>query len=717
MKQRNNAFDLLCGLCILRMVTLHVVCQTQMRQTPWWKETMAWTFFFMSFFFFKAGYFNKGITGKTIPYLRDRIQRLLTPYISWGIIGGIIAFCWLCLFPEGPANAIAALSKFRWLVGGLTFGNGPLWFLLSFFTTYVLMHFIERVRYLHWMVLLFPTIGYWLYLHGNPLWFYLSNVFCGTFFFYMGKAWHHVLDKLTRHTALSISLLLCTAFVMANIFLHSEYEMKMNLWLGDFWKVLLIMSLSLLGISGVLLSLPTPRVPLVNYVGEHSMVFFVMHYPIVLSYAYASILLGHNIKGSFPDLFIILILAFTLCFLAVPFVERVPWLSGRRAPSPSNIREGRRTADDSPLPEEGAGMRIYFYHTQDTERIVREWKEGVFPSHFLYGAIQLKDYGIDVVWHHQKHTYKRLRDMIVATWKVLSCRKPYDILYATHTLGIEPVILLRALRLYRHPIVVWHHQPIVKAKNPLREALERLFYQGIDHMIFFSRKLMQDSLLSDKADPKRMSMVHWGADLDYYDGLLQSLRQALSQDGDEKRAPSLVEAKVEAAFISTGKELRDFETLIKAFHETGLPLVLYAEKKRKAYFETLHPAKNIELHYGDRPIPHEIAQEVAKSRCVCICCQKSNYTVGLTTVVEALALGLPILCTRNPQMPMDIEAEGCGFWLEPGDVEGWKEKLRYIAHHTEEAKTMGRRGRALAEQLYNVRQCGKEVANILMNYE
>ena len=342
-------------------------------------------------------------------------------------------------------------------------------------------------------------------------------------------------------------------------------------------------------------------------------------------------------------------------------------------------------------------MTVYFYHTQDTERIVQEWKQGTFPSHFLYGALQLEDYGINVVWHHQKHTYKRLRDMLVATWKVLSCHKSYDVLYATHSLGIEPIILLRALGLYRHPIVVWHHQPIVKAKNPLREAFARLFYRGIDHMIFFSEKLIQDSLLSKKADSKRMSMVHWGADLDYY-------------------SPLLASPKGERSFISTGKELRDFETLIQAFHETELPLTLFVEKKRQSYFESLLAGKkNIEVHYGNRPIPHEIAQYVAQSKCVCICCQKSNYTVGLTTVVEALALGLPILCTRNPQMPMDIEAEGCGFWLEPKDVEGWKEKLRYIANHPEEAKAMGKRSRALAEQYYNVEQCGKEVAKILKN--
>ena len=696
LKKRSNAFDLLCGLCILRMVMLHVVCQTQMRQTPWWRETMAWTFFFMSFFFFKAGYFNKGVTGKTLPYLRDRVRRLLVPYMSWGVIGGIIAFCWLCLFPEGIDKGIAALAKFRWHIGGLTFGNSPLWFLLSFFTTYVSMHFIERVRPLHWVVPLFPLAGYWLFLHGNPLWFYLSNVFCGIFFFYMGKVWHHVLDRLTRHQALAISTVLCVGFVLANIYLHGEYEMKTNLWTGSFWHVLLIMPLSLLGISGVLLSLPMPRVPLVNYIGEHSMVYFVMHYPIVLSYAYASILLGHDIHGSIPDLIIILLLAFALCTLAVPFVESVPWLSGRSLPQPLQRRG-----------------TVYFYHTQDTERIVREWKQGTFPSHFLYGALQLPDYGYEIVWHHQKHTYKRMRDMVVATWKVLTCCKHYDVLYATHTLGIEPIILLRALHLYRHPIVVWHHQPIVEAKNPLRETVARLFYRGMDHMIFFSEKLMQDSLLSPKADPKRMSMVHWGADLEYYKKLKASPQPSPKERGLCRDGSLLLGRGRGRLFISTGKELRDYETLLKAFHETGLPLTLYVEKKRQAYFESLHPAQNMEIHYGDRPIPHEIALMVAQSHCVCICCQKSNYTVGLTTVVEALALGKPILCTRNPQMPMDIEAEGCGFWIEVGDVEGWKEKLLYIATHPEEAEAMGRRGRALAEQCYNAKQCGKEVAEVM----
>ena len=71
------------------------------------------------------------------------------------------------------------------------------------------------------------------------------------------------------------------------------------------------------------------------------------------------------------------------------------------------------------------------------------------------------------------------------------------------------------------------------------------------------------------------------------------------------------------------------------------------------------------------------------------------------------------LCTRNLQMPMDLEAEGCGIWLEPYDREGWERAIRYIIGHPEEAREMGRRGRLLAEKYYNVEQCAREVALLL----
>ena len=59
----------------------------------------------------------------------------------------------------------------------------------------------------------------------------------------------------------------------------------------------------------------------------------------------------------------------------------------------------------------------------------------------------------------------------------------------------------------------------------------------------------------------------------------------------------------------------------------------------------------------------------------------------------------------------------CVTAVSSDDVEGWKDRLRHIAAHPEEAEAMGRRGRRLAEQYYNINLCGKEVANIIKRYE
>ena len=42
-------------------------------------------------------------------------------------------------------------------------------------------------------------------------------------------------------------------------------------------------------------------------------------------------------------------------------------------------------------------MKVYFYHTQDIQYILRRMADGEFPSHYLYGATRLPDHGIELV--------------------------------------------------------------------------------------------------------------------------------------------------------------------------------------------------------------------------------------------------------------------------------------------------------------------------------
>lgn len=350
-------------------------------------------------------------------------------------------------------------------------------------------------------------------------------------------------------------------------------------------------------------------------------------------------------------------------------------------------------------------MKVYFYHTQDLNMIQKKWKEGRFPGHFLYGATHLPQYGVDVIMHKHKAISSRFSLMLYVTRKILTCHEHFDAIYATHFNGLELIITLRALHLYRKPIIIWHHQPIVKSDSSMREMFARLFYKGIDHMFFFSERLIEESLKSEKANEERMQVCHWGADLENYDRIMAD------------------NADVEPhGYISTGKEKRDMPTLIRAFSATGQELSIFVAYNACGdnYLEILNdlrPSSNVQVNFIKGLIPNELALKVWQSKCVVICCQETNYTVGLTTLVEALALGKPVICTRNTAFPIDIDKEGIGISVSYYDSVGWEKAIRHMTANPEEAEEMGKRARKLAEKIYNLDNCTKEVAEAIKKFE
>ncbi len=343
MKQRNHAFDLLCGICIIRMITLHVTSACGFGQEDWWTPVMQWSYFFMSFFFFKAGYFNKTVSGDSKAYLKDKFKRLMVPYLVWGTIGNIIYF-FFTTFILDPRNSLVRQIdiKHLWTTSQF-YGNIPCWFLFSFFMAYVVAHFISKVPPLfsvtlfgrkrnfkiHWFIFLLPFLSYWLYTKGNPLWFSFDNVFIGIYLFYLGRVWHFAIEKMGENVTLAVSGILFAVFICLNGVFAGKYTMSDNVWEGNPYIVVLNITLALCGISGLLLSIRTPRVPVLNYIGEHSMVFFVAHYPILMFYKMIRSANVRTLRSHWDDYTILLLLLFGVCFLLVPYVEKVPFLSGR----------------------------------------------------------------------------------------------------------------------------------------------------------------------------------------------------------------------------------------------------------------------------------------------------------------------------------------------------------------------------------------------------
>jgi glycosyltransferase involved in cell wall biosynthesis len=68
-------------------------------------------------------------------------------------------------------------------------------------------------------------------------------------------------------------------------------------------------------------------------------------------------------------------------------------------------------------------------------------------------------------------------------------------------------------------------------------------------------------------------------------------------------------------------------------------------------------------------------------------------------LVDALALGRPIVSTRVSMIPEVIE--GCGLIVPPGDVEALSAAIRHLLDHPDEAAALGRRARERAVEHYS----------------
>ena len=347
-------------------------------------------------------------------------------------------------------------------------------------------------------------------------------------------------------------------------------------------------------------------------------------------------------------------------------------------------------------------MKVFFYHIDPVFEEFELWRRGEFPGHLLYGMTHFENYGIECQYYGEKFDFrmKRLKLMFYNLYELLFKRN-FDLLYAVSHRGLELIIFLRAIGLFHKPIIVWHHSAVINPSNFFRKKISEIFYKGIDRMCFFSEELIERSISTGKVSKLNSVLVHWGADLEYYSKF----------DGQYRSCEK---------FISTGVENRDFTTLIKALNETGAPCDIYTRFfMNRNYLKEVENkvAINANVHFKmvNKSVP-EMAQIVSMAYCVVICCLDYPYTVGLTTLVEAMALGMPIIVTDNPTFEMDIEKEGAGIKVAYGDVEGWIKAINYIAEHPLEAKKMGRKARLLAEKQYNLEILSKEVAEVILSF-
>lgn len=322
------------------------------------------------------------------------------------------------------------------------------------------------------------------------------------------------------------------------------------------------------------------------------------------------------------------------------------------------------------------------------------WQKGEYPGQHLWGATHLSKHGIEVeIVPYQTsellHKIGRklgLGDHLDQQLHVLFHSRDYDAVYSACQTNTLLLALMRSLNVFHKPLVALIHHPCSNASK------ESLFLNGHDRLLCLSEKVMEP-FVQDPNLYKKMDFIAWGADLLFYDGILQKLPLPIANP--TAHSPIIV---------SAGKTERDHDTLVQACLHVDCTLRIYCSANTTPRLTNL--PDRIEIHastsaHNAVSYP-ELGNAYRQAFAIAIPLTKTHNLAGLTSLLDAMAVGKPVIMTRNPHIEIDVEKEGIGLWVEPEDVHGWQQAIAYLIAHPEEAIVMGDRARYLCEKRYNL---------------
>lgn len=169
-------------------------------------------------------------------------------------------------------------------------------------------------------------------------------------------------------------------------------------------------------------------------------------------------------------------------------------------------------------------------------------------------------------------------------------------------------------------------------------------------------------------------------------------------------APALVAPQPGGAPIicSVGLEARDYPTLLQAVDGLNAEVVIAAASpwsKRTDNTAGQRIPPNVTVR---RFSQYELRQLYADSAFMVMPLQNVEFQAGVTAILEAMAMGRAVICSRTPgQTDVIVDGE-TGIYVPHGDPHALRAAIDYLASHPDVAAHMGQAGRRRVEQSMNL---------------
>ncbi|RCK77762.1 MAG: glycosyl transferase group 1 [Ignavibacteriae bacterium] len=168
---------------------------------------------------------------------------------------------------------------------------------------------------------------------------------------------------------------------------------------------------------------------------------------------------------------------------------------------------------------------------------------------------------------------------------------------------------------------------------------------------------------------------------------------------------------------AVGSEMRDYPTLVEALRGTDIPCHIAAGLTRGKLYNTvkaLYDIKELPPNITIGPkYYYELRELYARSRFVVVPILPTDTDNGLTCILESMAMGKAVICSRTVGQ-VDVIQDGItGIYVPVQDPLALREAIIYLWNNPEIAKKMGLAGRRYLEEHHTFEQFIESMRTII----
>ena len=280
---RNESLDFISGMLILHMIYLHILQFSGIDRTGNVYSMTRYLFFFMPWFFFKSGMYYKDYDVKNL-FVKDCLK-LLKPFLLFTLLG---------IFVDAFIRILTGDFSLRWLLlsnpsslvtVGSVYGNAALWFLVDLFLVKQLynaaMHTCKIRNIVSVMfVIVSPIIAFLFNKYNQTAPFNIGGVVIGLFFYALGDRLRQIQFSNTLFGIALVLYLVFASFGMSRISIFKNVLQD-----GHYFLFFVNALAGIILINNIIVKTGVTSKAL-SYVGRHSMIFYVSHWPCLIACKY-----------------------------------------------------------------------------------------------------------------------------------------------------------------------------------------------------------------------------------------------------------------------------------------------------------------------------------------------------------------------------------------------------------------------------------------------